>query len=119
MRYVVEIDGLRLRNPLNGTHQHWAAKSSARKAQRAAVHLAWVAAGMPRGVKLIDAERQLRVRITRLGKRAMDDDGLAASAKACRDQVAAELGVDDKLRIWSYEQQKSPTYGVRIEVELD
>lgn len=41
--------------------------------------------------------------------RAMDDDGLRGALKACRDEVAALLGVDDRdpCVAWTYHQEKS------------
>lgn len=117
--YMVTL-GLRLRNPLNGNREHWAVQAKRRREQRRAVALSWQAAAMPRGITWAEGEAPpVRVRITRLGPGMMDDDGLAASAKAVRDQVAEELGINDKLRVWSYAQERSKTYGVRIEVWLD
>lgn len=62
-----------------------------------------------------------QVTLTRLGPRELDDDGVVASLKACRDAIAAFIAVDDKLRNvvrYAYEQEKSKAFGVRIEVSL-
>lgn len=61
----------------------------------------------------------LVVIFTRHGKRAMDTDGLAASNKGCRDQVAQWLGVDDAdPRIeWRYAQVVGKEYAVMIHLE--
>ena len=59
------------------------------------------------------------VTITRLGPRKLDSDNLATSAKGLRDGIADKLGVDDgdERITWCYAQEKSKTYGVRIEIE--
>jgi hypothetical protein len=52
--------------------------------------------------------RRLRVTFTRLASGTLDDDNLAGAFKACRDAVAAWLGVDDGPRgpiTWSYAQE--------------
>jgi hypothetical protein len=60
------------------------------------------------------------VRITRLGPRSLDeDDNLNISAKHIRDGIADALGVNDgdKTKIsFSYAQEKSQQYGVRVEI---
>jgi hypothetical protein len=52
--------------------------------------------------------KRLRVTFTRLASGTLDDDNLAGAFKACRDAVAAWLGVDDGPRgpiTWSYAQE--------------
>lgn len=65
------------------------------------------------------AGRPVRCRIVRLGVRECDDDGLALTAKWCRDTVALFLGVDDKpggpVR-WEYAQDAVGRWGVVIEL---
>ncbi len=60
------------------------------------------------------------VKITRLAPRFLDsDDNLNISAKHIRDGIADALGVNDgdKTKInFSYEQEKSELYGVRVEI---
>lgn len=62
----------------------------------------------------------LLVIITRVGKRVLDDDNLATSAKYIRDQIAEIIGVDDgsPLYTWRYEQRTSASerYGVEVEI---
>lgn len=62
----------------------------------------------------------VEVVLTRIAPRELDDDNLARSFKAVRDQVAVHLGVDDrsKLVTWRYAQEKGKPreYAVRIEV---
>lgn len=61
------------------------------------------------------------VRLIRIAPRDLDSDGLVRSFKAVRDQVASELGVDDRdSRVeWRCFQQrgKPKEYGVRIVIE--
>lgn len=49
----------------------------------------------------------LVVTIVRVGPRRLDDDNLAAACKHVRDQIAAEVGVDDgsDQYTWKYEQR--------------
>lgn len=54
------------------------------------------------------ARGRLRVTFTRLASGTLDDDNLAGAFKACRDAVAAWLGVDDGPRgpvTWAYTQE--------------
>ena len=57
------------------------------------------------------------VTIIRLGPRRLDDDNLASSCKYVRDQIAAEIGVDDgsPLYTWRYEQ-RTGKYSVEVEI---
>jgi len=59
------------------------------------------------------------VRLTRLGGRGLDDDGLRSAFKYVRDTVALFLGVDDGPRgpvRWEYDQKPGGPYGVMIQV---
>lgn len=60
-----------------------------------------------------------RVTITRVGPRVMDDDNRTASAKGCRDAVAAWLGVDDGSESvrWEVRGEVSRGYAVRVQIE--
>ena len=60
-----------------------------------------------------------RVCITRVGPRAMDDDNRTASAKGCRDAVAAWLGVDDGSDAvrWEVRGEVARGYAVRVQIE--
>lgn len=59
------------------------------------------------------------VLLTRLApSNGLDDDNLTGSLKSVRDEVAKWLGVDDRDRMtvrYRYAQQRSKTWGVRIE----
>ncbi len=57
--------------------------------------------------------------ITRVGRRRMDSDNLAISAKHVRDGIADALGIDDAdPRIsWSYQQEIGPAYMARIRLQ--
>ncbi len=103
--------------------EHWRERHRRIKAQRNAVALA-----MP--VYLLHHERnwvsvlgKLLVTLTRVSPRELDDDNLQGAFKGIRDQVAAQLGLDDRdKRIgWHYAQAK-PLKGappsVRIEVTM-
>lgn len=63
-----------------------------------------------------------RVRLVRLGERALDTDNLAGALKAVRDAVAAWLGVDDGPGglVWEVDQEPHRRHrnqpGVRIEL---
>lgn len=60
------------------------------------------------------------VKLTRVAPRELDDDNLVASCKAVRDQIAAELDVDDRdKRIkWEYAQRKGKTREYAVEIEV-
>ena len=105
---------LRLLNPLNGSHRHWAVKAKARSQLRGAVLLAL----RPR---VRDVTLPVQVTITRIAKSAGLDphDGLPASAKPVVDAVAEALGVDDRdPRVrWAYAQRRGKGYGCEIRIE--
>lgn len=59
------------------------------------------------------------VTLTRVGKRQLDDDNLAAAFKSIRDEVAVWLGCGDSPKDpieWRY-QQEAGEYAVKIEIE--
>lgn len=93
---------------------HWRAASALKKKQREAV-----------ASKLIDLELPdlpVDVRITRLyagRQREFDDDNATAGAKAIRDEIAAQYGVDDKDKAnirFVVDQAKADTACVRIRI---
>lgn len=66
----------------------------------------------------------LVVRLTRISPGRLDDDNLRAAIKGIRDQIAREMGVDDRdpLVRWDYDspgQERGPRgySAVRIEIE--
>ncbi len=69
------------------------------------------------GPELLRKHAPLRVVITRMAPRSLDDDNAARAAKSVRDAVAAWLGVDDgnrKLVVWEVEQEKQKLPMVKI-----
>lgn len=97
--------------------EHWAVRSKRAKSQREATHVCMMAAG---SVTLAPSFRA-SVTLTRLAPRSLDvGDNLNSSCKSIRDQIARWLGADDSdLRVtWVYDQEKSKTYGVRVEVSM-
>lgn len=60
----------------------------------------------------------LVVVITRIGPGKLDDDNLAHACKYVRDQIAAQVGVDDgsELYTWECRQQKGKSFGVSVEI---
>lgn len=95
--------------------EHWAAKARRVKAQRAAVMLAmkaqrvqWQLDGEPGPWWPLHGGAVLRVTLTRVAPRALDDDNAVSAAKGVRDAVAAYFGVDDRdPRVtWRYAQSK-------------
>lgn len=97
---------------LANKREHWSARARRAKAHRRATWLA--IAGAPKPLPCV-------VTITRVGPRPLDTDNLAISAKHCRDQIAAHLGVDDNdPRVeWIYKQSKGGprVYEVRVMIE--
>jgi hypothetical protein len=52
-------------------------------------------------------DARVLVKLTRIGPNELDDDNLRGSLKAVRDELAAQLGVDDRDRRvrWAYDQR--------------
>jgi hypothetical protein len=108
-RFVVP---LRTGRGLND-RKHWGAKAKRVEVERSAIALAfpWWARRVPLPVDVI---------LTRIspGSRPMDDDNLAGSMKAVRDEVSRILGVDDgrrELIRFTYEQNRGPC-GVAVTI---
>ena len=96
--------------------EHWAVRAKRNKAHRTAVaaQFGWC----PTALK--ETPFPLVVTLTRHGKRLLDDDNLAGSFKAIRDEVATQLGRDDNPKSgisWVYKQDKSKEYWIEILVE--
>ena len=99
---------LRTSNGLNGREHHMA-RARRVKAEREAVH--WMLHGRTKPAL------PCQVTLTRIAPSSgLDDDNLAGSLKAVRDQVALWLGVDDRdsqtVR-YAYAQARGP-WGVEI-----
>lgn len=98
--------------------EHWAVKAKRNKTERTAIRAYF--GSCPPSLRLTDAN--LIVSFTRFGKRLLDDDNLAGSFKAIRDEVAACLDRDDGPKAgirWAYEQQTAKEYWIEIEVKAD
>lgn len=116
---------LKLTNPLNGSHKHWAVKARIRKGHREASLLALRAplsafrnslGGSPAGTG-----KTLLVAVIRVAPRQLDPhDGLPASCKGVVDGIADALGIDDRdpRIMWTYDQKKGAPrqYGVEIAI---
>lgn len=101
---------------------HWAERAKRAKSQRHATAACWRAESF-----LMVNRRQFMptppcvVTLTRIAPRMLDEgDNLSSSQKAIRDQIAAELGIDDRdSRVeWRYRQErgKPNEYAVRVEI---
>ena len=98
--------------------EHWAVKAKRNKTERTAIRAYF--GSCPPSLRLTDSN--LIVSFTRFGKRLLDDDNLAGSFKAIRDEVAACLGRDDGPKAgirWVYSQQTAKEYWIEIEVKAD
>lgn len=96
---------------------HTRAKIGMVKAQRFATRRALEAFVGPR----CPLPLPLRVRLTRIAPRELDDDNAVSAMKHVRDEIAAWLGVSDRKRDvvrYEVEQEKGApkTYGVRVEI---
>ena len=101
---------------LTNAREHWRKRAERAKAQRLAAKIEAIV-HLTHGGHLLGRGSWV-VTITRLGKRKLDDDNLASSAKHVRDGIADALGIDDgdeRLR-WRYRQETPKPYGVRVEM---
>jgi hypothetical protein len=94
---------------LANCRMHWRRLARLKQTQRAATRAALQGLTLP--------DLPLRVTITRVGPRRLDDDNLASAAKYVRDAIAEAVGVDDgsALYEWRYAQRVGK-YGVEVEV---
>ena len=114
-RITVEIP-LATVSEANST-EHWQVKAKRHRTQKATV--AYFLATIIHEVAL-----PVRVTLTRISQRKLDDDNLRFALKYIRDAVADQLHpglapgrADDKVDIeWCYAQAKGPK-GVKIEIE--
>ncbi len=125
---ILRID---TKSEMNQRGSHWP-KTNRAAAARETIHVALPmhlrAAGFlgPRGMLSNDAG--WLVTLTRIAPSAgLDDDNLRSALKACRDQVADELGLPsdrDPRVTWAYEQRRGSRkdltlakgYGVCVEI---
>ena len=98
--------------------EHWTAKAKRTKAQRSAVLLAMPTRKLARERNWLAINGKVVVSLTRISPRELDDDNLASAFKGIRDQVAAQLGLDDRDKrvAWVYAQERGKQ-SVRIEVQ--
>lgn len=106
---------------------HWAQKAKRVKAQRFATQAA-LSSHIPRSIVerwrtrllLNEPGLNLAVRLTRIAPRSLDTDNLQAAFKAVRDEVAAQLGIDDRDRrvVWWVEQAKGAPKTHAVEIEI-
>lgn len=127
MKAIVEFP-LMLKNPLNGSREHWAVKSKRAKAQKATTTLmlksnlpAIRATMIPWLGQAHLATHDVRlVRLYEGRSKPMDDDGLSAAFKHVRDAVAEFFCIDDgdpRIR-FTYAQAKGKA-AVRIELSVE
>lgn len=95
---------------------HWGGRATRTKGHRTTCALAL-------GPQVSTHSLPVRVLMTRIAPRALDDDNLRGALKACRDGVADALGVDDRdpRVMWSYDQKRGRPgeYAVEITVFPD
>jgi hypothetical protein len=107
-------------NELNATRWHWRKRQKTREEVKEAVTYALLGHDWS-SVEKPTRERPWSVRLVRLGKQRMDDDGVVSSLKSVRDAFAKFINVDDKHRdivAYGYEQEYPREFGVRIEVTV-
>lgn len=109
-RVTVVAKGLRLDATPNA-RAHWSATAAKRAKERAVIGAALARVTRPAG--------PWRVTITRVGPRPMDDDNRTASAKGCRDAIAAWLGIDDgdDSATWEVRGERARGYAVRVTID--
>ncbi len=98
-------------------HAHWRERQRRIKAQRSAVMLALPTRKLATARNWLTLLGKVVVTLTRISPRPLDDDNNVGAFKGVRDQVAAQLGIDDRdQRIaWVYRQERGKQ-AIRIEV---
>jgi hypothetical protein len=98
---------------MSNARLHWARKARIVKNERKAVALLW-----PKDRKV---QLPCVVHLTRVSPRALDDDNLRGALKAVRDQVAAQIGVDDRdPRVtWTYAQARGAPKWHAVHIDVD
>lgn len=112
---TIAIPGLRLESIAN-KREHWYERRLREGRQRHAVMIHLCLFKGTSGHRTAPG----RVMFCRIGPRMLDDDNLAASFRAIRDEVAAFYEVDDGPKgpiAWGYEQ-RSGEYGIEIGLEV-
>jgi hypothetical protein len=112
---VVASLPIRTVNPNNGSHGHWSITAKRREREHNVTRYVLAAlVPMP--------PLPWHVKLTRCGRgtRRMDFDGLVASLKIPRDQIAQCAGVDDgneKQIVFEYAQRREAAYGVEVIID--
>lgn len=89
--------------------EHWRVKAKRVSAQRLLAKM-----------KLREVMKPLlRITVTRIAPRRLDDGNLSAALKAVEDGIQDAIGIDDGSPViqWVRLQEKDKEYGVRIEIE--
>lgn len=101
---------------LGNQREHWRRRAERNQGHRAATFLCF-----PREAReLLSRKRWPRcvVTMTRIG-RELDDDNLAGALKSVRDELAKQLGVDDRDPRIAFicKQRPGPVAGVEVKLE--
>jgi hypothetical protein len=105
---------------------HWRARSSRVKAQREAVYSVLGSTTASRRAMRalavwLNVGGRVRVRMTRIAPRELDDDNLTGAFKSVRDEIASMLGVDDRSKQyeWKCDQQRGAArlHGVQVHIQ--
>ncbi len=98
--------------------ENWRARARRIKSQRAAVVLAMPVRKLTTARNWLTLLGKVVVTLTRISPRPLDDDNNVGAFKGVRDQVAAQLGVDDRDKriAWAYRQERGKQ-AIRIEVQ--
>ena len=109
------MNGLRLQSEMN-KREHWAALYKRKKVQH---HIA--ALGMHGLDPVGHLGSDLRITLTRIGPRKMDDDANVSAFKFIRDAVAqciwgGRMGQRDGLAEWRYEQRRGAVGEYAVEM---
>jgi hypothetical protein len=110
---------LRTRSAPN-LREHWGTRATRVARERRATMMAWLTVPMKTRWNVRFGTRMLIVTLTRTAPRVLDDDNLRGCLKAVRDEVAAQLDIDDGdgRVLWAYQQRRGEPkqYAVRVEV---
>ncbi len=109
------MNGLKTESEMN-RREHWAVLYKRKKTQH---HIAALGMHGLNPVEYLGSE--LRITLTRIGPRALDDDACVSSFKFIRDAIAqviwgGRMGQRDDLAEWRYEQKRG-AYGIEVRFE--
>lgn len=105
------------------SREHWATRAKRVKTERFAVFVAFPRDWLGEAAAVFGPAKPgpWLVTLTRGSSGTLDDDNLRGSLKACRDEVARLMGLDDRdpRVVWRYEQVKLPrgSWGVIIRLQ--